>query len=84
MSKIIKSCTALVVAAVIGVPNVSFALDSSFEAMSRSGDHKFYVWCTGKDDYTTSQSGANAQEAQAAVASKAGNNCWPVWQGVDG
>jgi len=51
--------------------------------MSQSGNHKFYVWCTGKDDYTATQAGDNAKAAQAAVASKAGSKCWPVWQGLE-
>ncbi|MBA4211247.1 MAG: hypothetical protein KF895_13030 [Parvibaculum sp.] len=60
------------------------ALDSSFDAMSKAGNHKFYVWCTGGADSETTQQGANAKEAQAAAASAAGNNCWPVWQGLEG
>lgn len=84
MSKLIKLSAAFGVAVLMSAPTASFALDSSFEAMSQSGNHKFYVWCTGKDDYSASESGANAEEAQAAVAKKAGNNCWPVWQGLDG
>ena len=83
MSKFTKSAAVLAVIAGMSAPS-AFALDSSFEAMSQSGNHKFYVWCTGKDDYTTSQNGADAKEAQAAIAAKAGNNCWPVWQGLDG
>lgn len=58
------------------------AMDSSFEAMSASGEHQFYVWCTGRDDYTASASGNNARDAQQKVAANAGQNCWPVWQGI--
>ena len=61
----------------------SFALDSSFDALSKSGTHKFYVWCTGKADSEQSAQGANAKEAQAALASKVGDTCWPVWQGLE-
>lgn len=60
------------------------ALDSSFDAMSKSGTHKFYVWCTGGADSETTQQGANATEAQAAAAAAAGGNCWPIWQGLEG
>lgn len=59
----------------------SMALDSSFDALSVAGKHRFYVWCTGRDDYVASQNGSNARAAQAALASRAGSNCWPVWQG---
>ena len=78
-----KTVTALVAAAIFALPNAAVALNSSFDAMSQSGNHKFYVWCTGKDDYTATQAGDNAKAAQAAVASKAGSKCWPVWQGLE-
>ena len=78
-----KTVSALAVAAMFALPNAAIALDSSFDAMSQSCSHKFYVWCTGKDDYTATQSGDNAKAAQAAVAAKAGSKCWPVWQGLD-
>ena len=78
-----KTVSALAVAAMFALPNAAIALDSSFDAMSQSGSHKFYVWCTGKDDYTATQSGDNAKAAQAAVAAKACSKCWPVWQGLD-
>lgn len=57
-------------------------LSFSWDDMSKSGTHQFYVWCTGKDDYTETAQGANAKEAQSSVAAKAGNTCWPVWQGL--
>ena len=47
-----KTVSALAVAAMFALPNAAVALNSSFDAMSQSGNHKFYVWCTGKDDYT--------------------------------
>lgn len=64
--------------------STAFALDSSFDAMSKSGTHKFYVWCTGGADSEATQQGANAKEAQEALAASAGGNCWPVWQGLEG
>lgn len=64
--------------------SAALALDSSFDAMSKAGEHKFYVWCTGGPDREASQQGSNAKEAQAALAASAGNNCWPVWQGLEG
>ena len=60
------------------------ALDSSYEAMSQSGSHKFYVWCTGKADYESTATGDNAMAAQMMLAKKAGSKCWPVWQGREG
>ena len=75
-----KTVSALAVAAMFALPNAAVALNSSFDAMSQSGNHKFYVWCTGKADYTATQAGDNAKAAQAAVASKAGSKCWPVWR----
>lgn len=62
----------------------AFALDSNFDTMSKAGKHQFYVWCTGKADYVESADGSNAKDAQAKIAAKAGNNCWPVWQGMEG
>ncbi len=63
----------------LGVP--AKALDSSFEGMSRTGEHHFYVWCTGKADYEATSTGRDARDAQAKLAARAGNRCWPVWQG---
>ena len=57
-------------------------LDSSFTALSKSGTHQFYVWCTGKRDSSQSAQGENAKAAQAALARKVGGRCWPVWQGL--
>lgn len=84
MSKLSTFAIAVSFVSGLAVASPAMALDSSFEAMSQSGNHKFYVWCTGKDDYTENATGANAKEAQAALAAKAGKNCWPVWQGLDG
>ncbi len=78
-----KTVSALVLAAAFAMPNAAVALDSGFDAMSQSGSHQFYVWCTGKDDYTAAQQGDNAKAAQAALAKKAGSKCWPVWQGLN-
>lgn len=78
-----KTVSALIVAAAFAMPNAAVALDSSFDAMSQSGNHQFYVWCTGKADYSAAQQGDNAKAAQAALAAKAGSKCWPVWQGLN-
>ncbi len=77
-----KLATALIVSAAFSLPTSALALDSGFDAMSKSGKHKFYVWCTGKNDYTKSQSGKTAKAAQRSLASKVGSRCWPVWQGL--
>lgn len=78
-----KTVSALALAAAFVLPNTAVALNSGFDAMSQSGNHQFYVWCTGKADYTASQAGDNAKAAQAALAKKAGSKCWPVWQGLE-
>ena len=78
-----KTVSALVLAAAFAMPNAAVALNSNFDAMSQSGSHQFYVWCTGKNDYTAKQTGDNAKAAQAALAAKAGSKCWPVWQGLE-
>ena len=65
-----KTVSALAVAAMFALPNAAVALNSSFDAMSQSGNHKFYVWCTGKDDYSATQAGDNAKAAQAALAAE--------------
>jgi hypothetical protein len=46
------------------------------------GKHQFYVWCSGGKDYTATQKGKSAEDAQMKLynAVKA-SACWPVWQG---
>ena len=78
-----KLISALAVAAMFALPTSALALASGFDAMAKSGSHQFYVWCTGKADYAAAQNGDNAKAAQLALASKAGGNCWPVWQGLN-
>ena len=78
-----KTVSTMALIAMFSLPQAVVALDSGFDAMSQSGNHQFYVWCTGKDDYTASQSGDNAKAAQLALAAKSGKNCWPVWQGLE-
>ena len=77
-----KLLSVLALVAAFAVPNAAFALDSSFAAMSQEGNHQFYVWCTGKDDYQATQQGSDAKSAQVNLAKKAGSRCWPVWQGI--
>ncbi len=61
------------------------ALDSSQEARVQAGDHQFYVWCTGADDFSMTQAGETAEAAQKAAYEKLKSDgkstCWPVWQG---
>ena len=78
-----KMISAMAVAAMFALPTSALALDSGFDAMAKSGSHQFYVWCTGKADYTAAQHGDNAKAAQLALSAKAGGNCWPVWQGLN-
>ena len=83
----IFAVTGLVVGAsmmLLGVMNAAMALNSNFDAMSKPGKHQFYVWCTGKGDYTETMNGTDAKDAQAKLAAKAGSTCWPVWQGLAG
>lgn len=74
----------LVAGAAMMLSSAASALDSSFDAQSKAGTHKFYVWCTGGADSEQTAEGANAAEAQATLAASAGGNCWPVWQGLEG
>lgn len=49
------------------------------------GKHQFYVWCAGGKDYTTTEMGKSAEDAQMrlynAVKAEGRPACWPVWQG---
>ena len=81
MKKFVAGALGLAAASMM-MSGPAFALDSSYEAMSKSGTHQFYVWCTGKADSQTTADGATMEEAQASVASKVGNSCWPIWQGL--
>ncbi|MEQ8267883.1 MAG: hypothetical protein RH982_11840 [Parvibaculum sp.] len=74
----------MVAGAAMMMSSAASALDSSFDAMSKAGNHKFYVWCTGGADSEQTSEGANAKEAQEKLAASAGGNCWPVWQGLEG
>lgn len=73
-------------AAMFAAAGVAFALDSSVEAMQMSGEHQFYVWCTGTDDYQDTASGSNYRDAQMSLyndlQSSGATTCWPVWQGL--
>lgn len=81
MKKILAGAFGLAAGALI-MTGQAFALDSSFEAMSKSGTHQFYVWCTGGADSQKTQDGANMEEAMAAVQGTLGGNCKAVWQGL--
>lgn len=82
--KKISGIVALAFGASLMMSGAAMALDSSFDAMSKSGKHQFYVWCTGGKSSVQSADGSNAKEAQAKLAASAGNSCWPVWQGLAG
>jgi hypothetical protein len=49
------------------------------------GKHQFYVWCAGGKDFTTTEMGKSAEDAQMrlynAVKAEGRPACWPVWQG---
>ncbi|MDR3499209.1 MAG: hypothetical protein P4L72_08280 [Parvibaculum sp.] len=82
--KKISGIVALAFGASLMMSGAAMALDSSFDAMSKSGKHQFYVWCTGGKSSVQTADGSNAKEAQAKLAASAGNSCWPVWQGLAG
>ncbi len=46
------------------------------------GKHQFYVWCSGGNDYTATQKGKSAEDAQMRLYKAVSRSaCWPVWQG---
>lgn len=49
------------------------------------GNHQFYVWCQSGGDFTVSQRGSSAEDAQMrlynGIKAKGRPACWPVWQG---
>jgi hypothetical protein len=79
-----------IIAAVIGgiaVVAAGVAVADSYAStkqtdFSSPGKHQFYVWCAGGKDYTATQKGRSAEDAQMKLynAVKA-SACWPVWQG---
>lgn len=86
MAKKLTGLMGLTAGAMMIAAGTAFALDSSVEAMEMSGEHQFYVWCTGADDYQDTHSGSDWKDAQLALynelASSGHTNCWPVWQGL--
>ena len=73
---------AVVAAGVAVADNYASTKQTDFFA---PGKHQFYVWCAGGKDYTATQKGKSAEDAQMKLynAAKAVGNsaCWPVWQG---
>jgi hypothetical protein len=73
---------ALVAAGVAVADNYASTKQSDFFA---PGKHQFYVWCATGNDYTATQKGKSAEDAQMRLYNsvKAGGRsaCWPVWQG---
>ncbi len=63
----------------------AYALDASQDARVQQGQHQFYVWCTGADDFSMTGEGATAEAAQMAIYEKlkaeGRTSCWPIWQG---
>ena len=73
----------VIVAAGIAVAgNFSSSKNVDFDA---AGTHQFYVWCSTGGDYTTTQYGSSADNAQTklydAIKKSGRSACWPVWQG---
>ncbi len=73
---------ALGAAGVAVAANYASAKQTDFFA---PGHHQFYVWCAAGDDYTATQKGISAEDAQMKLYNEvkaAGRPaCWPVWQG---
>ena len=66
------------------------AVAGSFTSSAQSdfyaaGHHEFYMWCPASQDYMTTETGKDAEDAQLRLydATKASGRegCWPVWQG---
>jgi hypothetical protein len=73
---------ALVAAGVAVADNYASTKQTDFFA---PGKHQFYVWCAAGNDYTATQKGKSAEDAQMklynAVKAMGRSACWPVWQG---
>jgi len=73
----------MIVAAGVAVAgNFSSSAHTDFDA---AGTHQFYVWCAGGHDYSATEYGSSAGDAQMKLYEKAKaagqSTCWPVWQG---
>ena len=78
----VVGCIAVVAAGVAVADNYASTKQTDFFA---PGKHQFYVWCAGGNDYTATQKGKSAEDAQMrlynAVKAVGRSACWPVWQG---
>jgi hypothetical protein len=72
----------VVAAGVAAANNYASSKQTDFFA---PGKHQFYVWCAAGNDYTATQNGKSAEDAQMklynAVKAVGRSACWPVWQG---
>ena len=70
------------VAGVAVADNLSSAKQADFFA---PGKHRFYVWCAKGSNYTTTEHGASAEDAQMrlynGVKAQGHTACWPFWHG---
>ncbi|HTT97391.1 MAG TPA: hypothetical protein VMF58_05040 [Rhizomicrobium sp.] len=84
MTSILGAAVAcVIVAAGVAVAgNFSSSAQIDFDA---AGTHQFYVWCAEGHDYTATEYGSTASDAQMKLYEKAKaagkSTCWPVWQG---
>ena len=70
---------AVVAAGVAVADNYASTKQTDFFA---PGKHQFYVWCSGGNDYTATQKGKSAEDAQMRLYNTVkASACWPVWQG---
>lgn len=85
MRRILGAVAGGVIFAAAGVAVASNFLSSAQTDFYAPGRHQFYVWCAGASDYTATEVGRDAEDAQMKLydATKAvgRSSCWPVWQG---
>ena len=72
----------ITVAGVAVADNLSSSKQADFFA---PGNHRFYVWCAQGSNYTASERGSSAEDAQLRlytnIKAQGHATCWPVWQG---
>ena len=58
-------------------------LDSSFTALSKSGTHQFYVWCTGKRDSSQSASRRKRQSRSSRTRAQSRRSLLACLAGIE-
>ena len=81
-SRIIATIIAGIVVVAAGVAVADNYASTKQTDFFSPGRHQFYVWCAGGKDYTATQKGRSAEDAQMRLYNSIkGAACWPVWQG---